>query len=351
MKKFTGKLRCGVVGLGVGRRRHIEGYRTHPNAVVTAIADLDPARLESVGNDYGIDRRYLSLTDMLAHEKLDVVSIATPNKFHVPLTLEALNAGCHVLCEKPMAMDAASAQAMVEAAKRAKRRVMINFSSRISEEAYAMKRAVDSGMLGDIYFARSIWMRRNRLPGFGGWFGKKALSGGGPLIDIGIHRLDLALWLMGFPEPEWVIGSTYDFLAREIANRENKKFDVEDFACAMIKFKNGATLELETSWCSHIKERELLSTRLLGTKAGMLHHNIGDVYDSFAEIYLERDGCHYDMRLHTPVPDVHTNMYNLVDAIIHDKPHDCTPEQGLCNMKIIDAVYQSAKTGKPVKVK
>ena len=351
MREFKGKLRCGVVGLGVGKRRHIEGYRTHPNAEVVAIADLDPARLEDVGNAYGIDKRYPTLTDMLRHEKLDVISIATPNKLHMPQTVEALEAGCHVLCEKPMALTEKDGLKMIEASKRTGKRVMINFSTRISPEAYAIKRAVDAGTLGDIYFARSIWMRRRRLPGFGGWFGKKELSGGGPLIDIGVHRLDLAIWLMNFPKPTWVMGATYDPIAQEIARKEGKEYDVEDLAVAMIKFENGATLELEASWCSHIKEREHVSTRLLGTKGGILHHNIGDVYDSFADIYLEKDGCQYDMRLHPPVPDVHVNMYNLIEAIIKDKPHDCTPEQGLYNMRILDAIYKSAETNKPVRIK
>ncbi|MBR4075380.1 MAG: Gfo/Idh/MocA family oxidoreductase, partial [Lentisphaeria bacterium] len=160
MSEFKGKLRCGVVGLGVGKRRHIEGYRTHPNAEVVAIADLDPARLEDVGNAYGIDKRYPTLTDMLRHEKLDVISIATPNKLHMPQTVEALEAGCHVLCEKPMALTEKDGLKMIEASKRTGKRVMINFSTRISPEAYAIKRAVDAGTLGDIYFARSIWMRR-----------------------------------------------------------------------------------------------------------------------------------------------------------------------------------------------
>ncbi len=350
MKKRA-KLRCAVVGLGVGKRRHIEGYRTHPDTEVVAIVDLDPVRLKDVGDAYGIEKRYTDMTEMLKKEKPDVVSIATPNIMHKPQTVEALEAGCHVLCEKPVAMNEPDALEMIAASERTGKRVMINFSSRISAEMYAMKRAVDAGTLGDIYFARSIWMRRRRLPGFGGWFGKKELSGGGPLIDIGIHRLDLALWLMGFPEPDWVMGSTYDPIAQQIAKEQNKEYTVEDLAVGMIKFKNGATLELEASWCANIKEREHVSTRLLGTKGGMLHHNIGDVYDSFAELYLEKDGCQYDMRLHPPVPDVHDNMYNFAEAILRDKPHDCTLEQGLANMRILDAIYKSAESGKPVQIK
>ena len=129
------------------------------------------------------------------------------------------------------------------------------------------------------------------------------------------------------------------------------EFRVEDFAVALIKFENGATLELEASWCANIKEREHVSTRLLGTRAGLLHHNIGDVYDSFAELYLEKDGCQYDMKLHPPVPEAKTNMYHFVDAILNDRPHMAGPEEGLMVMRILDAVYESAGTGKPVRVR
>jgi len=313
-----------------------------------AIADTDPERIAAVGVSHNVPGRYLTLTEMLKHEKLDVVSIATPNFTHKPLTIEALRAGCHVMCEKPLAMSSEDAADMVRVSKETGKRVMVNFTLRSSEEAYAMKQAVDSGMLGDIYYARSVWLRRQRLPGFGGWFGQKELSGGGPLIDIGVHRLDLALWLMGFPKPVWVMGSTYDYLASEIAQKAGKKFDVEDFATAMIKFENGATLELEASWCAHIKEREHTGTRLFGTKGGLHHHNIGDVYDSFVEFYVERGGCQYDMKLHPPVPQAKTPMYEFIDAILNDAPHPSGLEEGLASMRILDAIYESARTGEPV---
>ena len=318
---------------------------------MAAICDISPERLKDVGDEYNIGARYTSFDEMLEKEKPDVVSIATPNDTHKPLSIKAMAAGCHVLCEKPLAMNTPEAKEILAASKKYNRRLMINFSTRISAEAYAMKRAVDSGVLGDVYFARSVWTRRRRLPGFGGWFGIKQRSGGGPLIDIGVHRLDLALWLMGYPKPVWVMGSTYDKIATEIAAREGKKFDVEDIAVAMIKFENGATLELEASWCANQKDREHLLTRLMGTKGGLLHRNTGDTYDSYAELYVEQDSCQYDMRLHPPVPDVHVNMYNFVDAILNNKPHDCTPEQGIEVMQILDAVYESAAKGIPIKIK
>lgn len=344
------KLKVGVVGLGMGNA-HIAGYKKHPGCEVVAIADPDEARLKLRGVEHNIEGRYKSLTEMLKAVKLDIVSIATPNKFHKDLAIEALKAGCHVLCEKPMAMDASEAKAMLAAAKKAKRRLMINFSYRFAEQSYAMKQTVDSGILGDIYFARTQWHRRRGMPGFGGWFGQKELAGGGPLIDLGVHRLDLALWLMGYPKPVWVMGSAYNHIASAIAKRDGKKFDVEDMAVGLVKFENGATLEIEASWAANIKEREHMSTRLLGTKAGLLHHNVGEGYEFEAEIFLEREGCQYDMKLHPPVPQANCSMFHFVDSILTGKPNTATAEEGIIVMELLDAIYESAATGRPVAIK
>jgi predicted dehydrogenase len=246
------RIRVGVVGLGIGRH-HIRGYQSHPAAEVVAIADLDEARLASIGAEYRVENRYTSTEEMLAEAKLDVVSVATPNSFHKPLTIAALEAGCHVLCEKPMAMNAGEGREMLAAAQKADKRLMIDFSYRFSEQSQALKAQVDSGVLGEIYFARTLWHRRRGLPRFGGWFGQKAMSGGGPLIDLGVHRLDLALWLMGYPKPVWVLGSAYNPIATALAKEQGVDYDVEDLAVALIKFDNGATLELEASWAAHVK--------------------------------------------------------------------------------------------------
>ena len=216
------KLRVGVIGLGIGRH-HIAGYQTHPQAEVVAIADTDEARLEEVGDMYGVPQRYTSPERMLDRERLDVVSVATPNVFHKPQTVAALEAGCHVLCEKPMAMSAQEAREMLAAANRAGKRLMINFSYRFTEQSMALKQQVDAGVLGDIYYGRTIWHRRRWTRNLQSWFGQKALAGGGPLIDLGVHRLDLALWLMGYPQPIWVLGGTYDPIGSALAKEQGVK--------------------------------------------------------------------------------------------------------------------------------
>jgi len=345
MKKY----RIGVIGLGMGRC-HVEMFKEHPAAEVVAAADVDVALLEKRGRQLNIPGLYASAEEMLAKEKLDVVTVAVPNKLHKDLVIMALKSGCHVVCEKPMAMNAAEGEEMLKVARATGKRLMINFSFRFTPQSYAMKKLVESGELGEIYFARTVWLRRRGMPKFGGWFGQKALAGGGPLIDLGVHRLDLALWLMGYPEPEWVMASTYNHIASEQARRENKKFDVEDLAVALIKFKNGATIELEASWAGNIKECEHMATRLLGTKAGLHQHNVGDGYEFEAEMYLEKNGCQYDMKLHPPVPEAKNSMCSFLDAIVDNVPHSAPAEEGLTVMRLLDAIYQSAATNTPVKL-
>jgi predicted dehydrogenase len=343
------KLRVGVIGLGMGRF-HIANYQTHPDAEVVAIADTDEKRLAEVGDKYGVPGRYTVAEEMLAHEHLDVVSVATPNKFHKPLTIAALEAGCHVLCEKPMAMSALEGREMIAAAHRAGKRLMINFSYRFSEQSMALKEQVESGILGDVYYARTIWHRRRGLPGFGGWFGQKALSGGGPLIDLGVHRLDLALWLMNYPQPAWVMASTYNPIASELARKQGAAYDVEDLAVGLIKFTNGATVEIEASWAANIAEREMMETRLFGTKGGLVQRNLEETYKFEAEMYLELNGSQFDVKLHPPSKAVPGAMYHFIDSIIHDTPNIATAEEGLLVMQILDAIYASAACGEPVRI-
>jgi predicted dehydrogenase len=342
-------LNVGVIGLGMGRH-HITGYQGHPGCRVVAIADVDEARLREIGDRFNVPGRYTTAEDMFAKEKLDVVSVATPNKFHMPLAVAAFQEGCHVLCEKPMAMSAAEGRLMLAAAEKAGKRLMINFSYRFTEQSMALKQQVDAGVLGEVYFARTVWHRRRGLPGFGGWFGQKTLSGGGPLIDLGVHRLDLALWLMGYPQPVWVLGSTYNPIGGALAKKLKAKFDVEDLAVGMVKFANGASLVLEASWAANIKETEFMETRLYGTKAGLVQRNYDETYKFEAELYLEKEGSHFDMKLHPPYQPVPHSAYHFIDSIVNNTPHIATGAEGLLVMEILDSIYASAATGKPVHI-
>jgi len=345
------KLRCGVIGLGVGRH-HVEGYRSHPNAEVVALADPDEGRLKEIGDHFGLGSAgwYTDAEVMLKNEELDVVSVVTPNKFHKPLTVAAFKAGCHVLCEKPMALNAAEAKTMIAAGKKASKRLMINFSYRFTEQAWALKQQVDSGVLGDVYYASTIWHRRRGLPGFGGHFTTKALSGGGPLIDLGVHRIDLALWLMGHPQPEWVIGNTCAPIATRLSKEMKKHFDVEDFAAGHVRFANGVTMNVEASWASNRAENEFMETRLYGTQGGLVQRNLEETYKFEAELFVEQNGCQYDMKLHPPIPSPKSSMYHFIDCIVKNEPHIATGEEGLIVQELLDALYLSAEKGKPMQI-
>ncbi|HIE04862.1 MAG TPA: Gfo/Idh/MocA family oxidoreductase [Candidatus Latescibacteria bacterium] len=340
-------LKVGVVGLGMGRG-HVEAYQAHPKAEVVAICDIDEGRLVQVGERCGVKRRYTDYRNMLEKEDLDIVSVATPNYLHMPITLAALEAGCHVLCEKPLALNAEEAKRMVEKAKEVGRRLMVNFSYRFEPVSLALKDQVERGVIGRPYFASTVWHRRRGIPGFGGWFSTKEMAGGGPLIDLGVHRVDLALWFMGFPEPELVLGGTYDLLGRQLARREGKTFTVEDLAVGIVRFRDGSILEVEASWVIHRHEREFMQTRVYGTKGGLVHRNLRETYEFEGWIFTEEGGYLVDKKLFPSGKERRSAMWTFVDSILDDLPHPATGEEGLYVMRILDAIYESASKGEPV---
>ncbi len=355
------KFRAGVVGLGMGVN-HCNGYRSHPDVELVAVADIDPERLEERGRKtLQVPHCYSTAEEMFEKEKLDIVSVAVPNVHHNDLTLKALRAGANVLCEKPMAMDEKQAQEMLDTAKKLRKKLGINFSYRFSPQARAMKDIVDNGGMGEIYFAQSNWYRRRGIPGLGmgsfnspgaagRWFFDKAMSGGGPLIDLGVHRLDFCLWMMGYPEPEWVLGTTYDKLGPDIAKKTGDNYTVEDLAGAMIKFKNGASVQLVASWATNVRENEIMNSRLVGTKGGLFQFNLNEDYQFDMQYSYELNGIQYDATPHAPFRNIQSSYYLFADAVVNDKPFLVKPEEGVTVMKILDAVYKSAKTGKPVNI-
>ena len=328
------KLKAGVIGLGMGYN-HLRGYMTHPDVEVVAVADRQEGRRERAKQEFQIEKVYAEGIDLIRNEKLDILSVAVPNNQHKELTIAGLKAGAHVFCEKPMAMNAAEAEEMLATAKECNRQLGIDFSYRFTPQSRAMKALVEEGRLGEIYYARSVWLRRRGVPGgtgsgfntegaSGSWFYDRAQSGGGPLIDLGVHRLDLALWMMGYPEVAWVMGSTYNKIAPALV----RNYTVEDFACAMIKFRNGATLELDASWTGNIKENEQMSTRLLGDKGGIYQYNLNEGYTYDVEYYQEIDGKQYDCKLHPPVPEVRSAYHMFADAIRDNTPFMATGGAG-----------------------
>lgn len=342
------KLRCGVIGLGMGRG-HIAGYQSYPACEVVAVADLDEARLQKAKEELQIEQTYTTAEAMLQEAKLDVVSVATPNKFHAPLTIAALKAGCHVLCEKPMAITLDDALAMKQTADACGKKLGINLSYRFNPMSYALKQQVDAGAIGNVYFGRTVWHRRRGMPGFGGWFGNKELAGGGPLIDLGVHRIDLALWLMGSPKPVSVYGRTYNVIAARKAKEQNKLFTVEDLAAGIVTFDTGATLIVEASWALNINENEHMITSLYGDKGGLVQKNKNGTYEFTAEIYSEEGGNLYTKVLDRATVTPPSAYHDFIDSILENREPVARAEDGINVQMILDGLYRSAAEGREIR--
>jgi predicted dehydrogenase len=352
--KRSKKLKVAVIGLGMGRG-HLKSYREYGRSEPVAICDVNTDRLGEQGESAGIspDGRYTDYKKLFRDAKelgLGAVSVALPNALHAPVTVAACKAGLHVLCEKPMATTARDARRMIRAARDARKKLMINFSFRFTDQSQALKRLVDSGAVGEIYYGRTVWHRRRGLPGFGGWFGQKELSGGGPIIDLGVHRLDLALWLMGTPQPVTVSASTYGAIGPALAKKQRKTFDVEDLGAAFVRFDNGATLILEASWAGFSEKKEDMVTQLWGRDGGIIQRNLEQGYTFEALAYSERDGALWESRLQQPLEKAPSAYRAFVDAVLDGTPLPAPAEHGLQVQLILDAVYKSASQGREVKI-
>ncbi|MBI3829416.1 MAG: Gfo/Idh/MocA family oxidoreductase [Planctomycetes bacterium] len=342
-------VRCAVIGLGMGSG-HAKGYLECPDAKLVAVCDLDPKRLDKFKEHVGADGCYNDHKKMLRELEPDLVSVALPNFLHAPVSIDALRAGAHVLCEKPMALNVKAAQQMIKEAEKARRKLGINLSYRFTGPARALKDLSDEGFLGKPYHASTRWTRRDGFPGFGSWFGQKKLSGGGPLIDLGVHRIDLAMWLMGSPEPETVSGSAHYQIGVPRAKATGKTFDVEDLAAGFIRFKNGASLVFEISWGNHQAQREKMGTEVIGTKGALVHRNEGEGYDFVGEYFRDLKGHKFNGRVHSAIGSIASAYTEMVRAVKHNTKPLADGHDGLRIQRVLDGIYKSAKLGREVKV-
>lgn len=342
-------IRAGVIGLGMGRH-HAQQYDASPNAELVAICDVDEKRLAEYKQIYPRAEAYTDYQEMLAKANLDAVSVALPNVLHDTVSIAALEAGVHVLCEKPMAVNAERAKAMLEAARRTGRKLMIHFNYRYTPTAQFLKRYVEEGHLGSLYYARTRWLRARGIPKPGGWFTTKALSGGGPVIDLGVHRLDLAMWLMGYPEVVSVSASTFDLVGRRLAARSGLHYDVEDLAVALIRLENGVTLNMEVSWAGGTDRREDMETSIYGERGSAIHRNVGEGYDFEALCLAEAGGTLTEVRAKS-LPPCPTAVEDFIRCLVEDREPEACPENGYALMQIIDAIYRSATEGREVRLK
>ncbi|MCU1526525.1 MAG: gfo/Idh/MocA family oxidoreductase [Frondihabitans sp.] len=361
------ELRVGVIGLGFAGSTHLDAFTALDGAKVVALAGQEPARLEQLGTSRGVPDLYADWQDLVSRDDLDIVSIGVPNDLHHPIAIAALTSGKHVFCEKPLAVRGDLAAEMVVAAKA---------NDRVLEVAYNHRRRADVSFLGDyladdpigqIYHARASWLRRSGIPGLGSWFTSLTSAGGGPLIDLGSHVLDIALHLMGEPRVVTASAVTYSELGRAGRGGGSKvpassdgthPFDVEDFASALLRFDTGASLHLQASWASYSKAHEDIEVELLGASGGARLHIDNYSTDDTLTLYSDVAGVPTVSRPQVHVPaGHHQSVIAGFLAAIRDGEDASAPrytghygEYALHRSRVVDAIYASAAAGHEVEI-
>ena len=363
------RLKLGIIGCGgIANGKHLPSLKAIDRADIVAFCDLIPERAEKAAKEYGVEgaKVYTDYRELLKDESIDVVYVLTPNRSHADISIDALHAGKHVMCEKPMAKCAADARRMVEAAKATGKKLTIGYQHRQKAESQYVKACIDRGDLGEIYYAKAYAIRRRGTPNWGVFLNEYE-QGGGPLIDIGTHALDLTLWMMDNYKPKMVVGSVYKKLgdqtntANAWGDWDPKEYTVEDSAFGFITMENGATIVLESSWALNTLDVEEAATTLCGVLGGADMKNaegkpggarINGVKHGrqFVEIPdLQAGGvAFYDGASENPAEIEQIIYYN---AITKGTELCVKPEQAFVVTQILEAIYESARTGHEVTLK
>ncbi|MBM7565847.1 Gfo/Idh/MocA family protein [Paenibacillus sacheonensis] len=340
-------IKVGVVGIGaIAHIFHLPNYKNHPQVELAAVADIDFGRAQQAAEQWGAVA-YESAEAMFREAGLDAVSICTFNKSHAELAIAALETGLDVLVEKPMTATAEEAARLVETAERTGRILMVGMSSRYRHDVRALKGIAESGELGDIYFAKARIIRRRGVPK--GWFTSKELSGGGPMMDIGVHALDAAWWLMGMPDPDNVLGKLFHriapyetkvngfYEAASVDNKTEEIYDVEDFGTAYITFANGAALTVEASWAANGAQDDAMKIELYGTKGGA---SLDPLF-----LFKESNLVPVESSLKVESNDYYKEeIDHFIQCVIHREQPVSDARQGLTIMRILDAIRVSSET-------
>lgn len=351
------KIKIAVIGCGgIANVKHLPAYQELDVVELVAVCDIKIEKAKATADKFGIPAYYEDYNQVLDIEGLDAVDICTPNYLHSQIAVKALEKGINVFCEKPDAVSVVEAEKMKAAAEASGKVLMVMRNNRYMSCSRFLKQYINDGKMGDIYAARCGWQRRRGIPGKGGWFTTKEQSGGGPLIDLGVHMIDLTMWLMGNPKPVAVTGCTFTkFADTDVSDSEHSSFgekadggtfDVEDLAMGFIRFDNGSCLQIEFSWASNI-EKENRFFELRGSKSGATWNDIENKLKIFSEDY-GKTVDYLPNLTKNPLDDHASNISHFVDVLTNDVEPAFVPEQGLNMVKILEAIYKSAKTGKEV---
>jgi predicted dehydrogenase len=346
------KLNVGIIGLGWPGERHAEAVLANAGAHLYAAADLNEERRLKFTQAFAVDKSFANYLEMLTDPAVDAVVVALPNALHLPVSLAALQAGKHVLCEKPPTLDANEMKTI--RAEAVSRQLVYFFGRqmRFSPKMLAARELIAAGRLGTPYFGKTVWVRERGTPaGLGGWFTDKARSGGGALIDIGVHAIDGAWYLMGTPRPISVSAQVFQNFPQII---EAPVFDVEDSAYGMIRFDNGAQIQFEVSWAANLTDdipavagwpaRELLNTTLYGPKATFRLEPLALFEDQAGTV------VNVDITPTRKVNQFTAQMNNFIEAVLGRAEPINSVTQAVYLMEMLDAIYRSSDLGREVPV-
>ncbi len=347
------KIKVGIIGLGAIGKVHGDGYKQVEGVEISAVCDVLPERLEEQGERLGVAGRFTDYRELLRSD-IDAVSICVANSLHREVALAALEAGKHILLEKPMAMNAREACEIKEAGERVGRVVQIGMVRRQATEARMVHDMCKRGLLGEIYHMRTVMIRRRGIPGLGGWFTNKALSGGGPLIDLGVHWFDAAMFISGKWNPTSVSAKTYAKFGCDIGNyryvgmwagppKTDGIFDVEDYSTGMIRFGDKTTLAFEIAWAANAMEEQYIE--ILGDRAGVRffdgkplkiltehEERPADIIPQYAD-----EGSPFQLQAR-----------KFSAACRGEVPPAATAAEGVTVMKTIDAIYASSEQNREI---
>lgn len=354
-------VKIGIIGCGgIANGKHMPSLKKIKNVQMVAFCDIIEERAVKAAEEYGVEgaKVYTDYKELLKDRDIEVVHVCTPNRSHAFISIDAMEAGKHVMCEKPMAKTYKEAKEMLDASERTGMKLTIGYQSRWRADSLYLKRMCEDGELGEIYYGKAIALRRRAVPTWGVFLNEYE-QGGGPLIDIGTHALDLTLWMMDNYKPKMVVGTTFEKLKnqKDCGNAwgdwDPKKFTVEDAAFGFIVMENGATIMLESSWALNIRNPKEAITMICGTEGG------ADMFDGLninfikngRQCILKPDLTAGGVAFYDGDGDEDPSVLEArawLDAVVNDHEPRTKASQALVVTQILEAIYESAKTGKPV---
>ena len=354
------KLKVGIIGCGgIANGKHMPALKKLGNVEMVAFCDIIPERAEKAAKEYGTAdaKVYTDYKELLKDESIHNVRICTPNRWHAVMSIDALKAGKHVMCEKPMAMNYAEALKMIEAQKESGKVLTVAYQHKFDPDVIYAKQEADKGTFGDIYFAKASILRRRGVPTWG-VFTQKSEQGGGALIDIATHSLDMVLYMINNYKPKMLLATTYDRIKhqKETGNPfgpwDVDNYDVEESAFAHLVMENGATIVIESSWALNTTDTSGLRYMICGDKAGVDNYNgsfkiNGIQNDKFYTLTPELSASgvsFYEGKSNVPTE---LEQQIFLDATLGKGELVTTPETAAVVTRILEAIYISAETGQP----